>query len=234
MSTSMFSGKEVLDRTTIEEIVRKTVYDFLPDTQLGRSAQVDLPKIPRLVVNISARHIHLNRSAMDVLFGQGSVLTVQKMLYQDEAFAAQETLSVLGPRKQLIANVRVLGPLREYNQVELAFTDARFLGIEAPVRLSGNVENTPGCFLVGPNGGLELDHGVLRAARHVHMNSAEAEYYGVRAGDHMRLVVDSDQGGLLEGLICRISDKEKLEVHIDTDEGNALDLVQARKVYIEK
>ena len=69
--------------------------------------------------------------------------------------------------------------MREYNQVELAFTDARFLGIDAPVRLSGNVENTPGCYLVGPNGGLELDHGVLRAARHVHMNSKEAEYYGV-------------------------------------------------------
>ncbi len=234
MNLSTYELKENLDRTAIEEIVRKTVYDFLPETQLGRTAQVVVPKVPRLVVNISARHIHLNQAAMDVLFGQGSDLTVQKMLYQDGAFAAQETLSVLGPRKKLIANVRVLGPLREYNQVELAFTDARFLGIDAPVRLSGNVENTPGCYLVGPNGGLELDHGVLRAARHVHMNSKEAEYYGVHAGDRMRLVVDSDQGGSLEGLICRISDKEKLEVHIDTDEGNALNLVQARKVYIER
>ena len=234
MNTSTLSGKKDIDPASIEEIVRKTVYDFLPDVQLGRTADADLSKVPRLVVNISARHIHLNQSAMDVLFGRGSELTVQKMLYQDEAFAAEETLSVLGPRKQLIANVRVLGPLREYNQVELAFTDARFLGIDAPIRLSGNVENTPGCYLVGPNGGLELDHGVLRAARHVHMNSAEAKYYGVYAGDYMRLVVDSDQGGSLEGLICRISDKEKLEVHIDTDEGNALDLVQARKVYIEK
>ena len=177
MNLSTYELKKDLDRTAIEEIVRKTVYDFLPETQLGRTAQVVVPKVPRLVVNISARHIHLNQAAMDVLFGQGSDLTVQKMLYQDGAFAAQETLSVLGPRKKLIANVRVLGPLREYNQVELAFTDARFLGIDAPVRLSGNVENTPGCYLVGPNGGLELDHGVLRAARHVHMNSKEAEYY---------------------------------------------------------
>jgi propanediol utilization protein len=130
--------------------------------------------------------------------------------------------------------VRVLGPLRDYNQVELAFTDARFLGIDAPVRLSGNIKGTPGCFLVGPHGGLELQEGVVRAARHVHMSPAEAEYYGVQAGDLMRLVVDSEQGGCLEGLICRISDKEKLEVHLDTDEGNALDLVRARKVYIEK
>ena len=225
---------EGLDRSAIEQIVRRAVYDFMPDVQLGRAAHPDVSPVPRLVVNISARHIHLNREAMDVLFGPGSELTVQKELYQEGAFAAAETLSVFGPRKQVIANVRVLGPLRDYNQVELAFTDARFLGIDAPVRLSGNITGTPGCFLVGPHGGLELQEGVVRAARHVHMSPAEAEYYGVQAGDLMRLVVDSEQGGCLEGLICRISDKEKLEVHLDTDEGNALDLVRARKVYIEK
>ena len=91
-------------------------------------------------------------------------------------------MSVFGPRKQVIPNVRILGPLRDYNQVELAFTDARYLGIDAPVRLSGNIEGTPGCYLVGPAGGLELDHGVIRAARHVHLNPAEAAYYGVGPG----------------------------------------------------
>ena len=206
----------------------------MPDAQLGRTANPGLPQVPRLVVNISARHIHLNREAMDILFGPGSELTVQKELYQEGAFAAAESLSVFGPRKQMIASVRVLGPLRDYNQVELAFTDARFLGIDAPVRLSGNIGGTPGCYLVGPHGGMELKEGVVRAARHVHMSPAEADYYGVKAGDLMRLVVDSEQSGSLEGLICRISDKEKLEVHLDTDEGNALDLVHARKVHIEK
>lgn len=223
-----------LDRKAIEEIVRRAVYDYMPDAQLGRTANPGLPQVPRLVVNISARHIHLNREAMDILFGPGSELTVQKELYQDGAFAAAESLSVFGPRKQMIASVRVLGPLRDYNQVELAFTDARFLGIDAPVRLSGNIGGTPGCYLVGPHGGMELKEGVVRAARHVHMSPAEAEYYDVKAGDLMRLVVDSEQGGSLEGLICRISNKEKLEVHLDTDEGNALDLVHARKVHIEK
>ena len=231
MSTGDTQG---LDRSAIEDIVRRAVYDFMPDVQLGRTADVTLSPVPRLVVNISARHIHLNREAMDVLFGPGSELTVQKSLYQEGAFAAEETLAVFGPRKQVIANVRVLGPLRDYNQVELAFTDARFLGIDAPVRLSGNVSNSPGCFLVGPHGGLELTEGVIRAARHVHMSPSEADYYGVKAGDLMRLVVDSEQGGTLEGLICRVSDAEKLEVHLDTDEGNALDLVHARKVYVEK
>lgn len=228
------NGLQGLDRKAIEEIVRRAVYDYMPDAQLGRTANPGLPQVPRLVVNISARHIHLNREAMDILFGPGSELTVQKELYQEGAFAAAESLSVFGPRKQMIASVRVLGPLRDYNQVELAFTDARFLGIDAPVRLSGNIGGTPGCYLVGPHGGMELKEGVVRAARHVHMSPAEAEYYGVKAGDFMRLVVDSEQGGSLEGLICRISDKEKLEVHLDTDEGNALDLVHARKVHIEK
>jgi len=228
------NGLQGLDRKAIEEIVRRAVYDYMPDAQLGRTANPGLPPVPRLVVNISARHIHLNQEAMDILFGPGSELTVQKGLYQEGAFAAAEALSVFGPRKQMIANVRVLGPLRDYNQVELAFTDARFLGIDAPVRLSGNIEGTPGCYLVGPHGGMELKEGVVRAARHVHMSPAEAEYYDVEPGDLMRLVVDSEQSGSLEGLICRISDKEKLEVHLDTDEGNALDLVHARKVHIEK
>ena len=93
---------------------------------------------------------------------------------------------------------------------------------------------TPGCYLVGPAGGLTLERGVIRAARHVHLNPAEAAYYEVGPGDLLRLVVESEQGGVLEGLICRVSDHEHLEVHIDTDEGNAIDLMHARKVYLER
>lgn len=214
-----------IDPRQIETLVRQAL------AQLG---SVPAAPAPRLVVNISARHVHLNQQALETLFGKGAQLKVLKPLYQEGAFAAEETVTVFGPRQQMIAHVRVLGPLREYSQVELAFTDARFLGIDAPVRLSGDHRDTPGCYLVGPAGGLELRSGVIRAARHVHMSPAEAQYYGVKAGDLMRLVVESEQGGALEGLICRISDKEKLEVHLDTDEGNAVDLVRARKVYLEK
>lgn len=215
---------QVLDRQQIETLVRQAL-----QAQFGAP-----PAAPRLVVNISARHVHLNQEALETLFGKGAQLTVLKPLYQEGAFAAEQAVTVFGPRQQMIAHVRVLGPLRDYSQVELAFTDARFLGIDAPVRLSGDHRDTPGCFLVGPAGGLELRSGVIRAARHVHMSPAEAQYYGVKAGDLMRLVVESEQGGSLDGLICRISDKEKLEVHLDTDEGNAVDLVRARKVYLEK
>ena len=145
-------------------------------------------------------------------------LKVQKELYQEGAFAAEQTVTIFGPRKQMIANLRILGPLRGRCQVELSFTDARFLGINAPVRLSGDHRETPGCYLVGPAGGLEMGSGVIRAARHVHMNPLEAEFYGIGDGDRMRLVVDSEQGGALEGVVCRVSEQGKLEVHLDTDE----------------
>ena len=217
-----------LSREQIEAIVRQTVYE-----QLSGPA-VAVQDAPKLIVNISARHAHLNQEVLEILFGRRAELTVQKSLYQEGAFASEQTVTIFGPRKQMIANLRILGPLRDYCQVELSFTDSRFLGIDAPVRLSGDHRDTPGCYLVGPAGGLELHDGVIRAARHVHMSPQEAHYYGVEKGDLMRLVVDSDQGGVLEGVICRISEQEKLEVHLDTDEGNAIDLVQARKVHLEK
>ena len=165
-----------LSRARVEALVRHTLYDHLPDAYLERTAAASAPvrPVPRLVANISARHVHLNQDALETLFGVGAELTAQKELYQEGAFAAQQTVTVFGPRKQMIANVRILGPLRDYSQVELAFTDARFLGIEAPVRLSGNHHDTPGCYLVGPAGGLELHSGVIRAARHVHMHPDEA------------------------------------------------------------
>ena len=233
---SQVSGHNGLSREAVEKLVRRTLYGYLPDAQLGRTgtAGAEIQPAPRLVVNISARHIHLNQEALEILFGQGGELTVQKELYQEGAFAAEQTLTVFGPRKQMIANVRILGPLRDESQVELSFTDARFLGIDAPVRLSGDISGTPGCYLVGPAGGLELDQGVIRAARHVHMNPGDAEHYGVENGDRMRLVVESEQGGTLEGILCRVGEDLSLEVHLDTDEGNALDLIHARKVYLEK
>ena len=217
-------------RGQIEEVVRRALLEALP-TADRRS---ELASAPRLVVNISARHAHLNEEALRILFGPRAELTVQKELYQVGAFASEQTVTVFGPRKQMVANLRILGPLRDYCQVELAYTDARFLGIDAPVRLSGDHRETPGCYLVGPAGGLELHGGVIRAARHAHMSPGEADFYGVSNGDRMQLVVESEQGGILEGLICRVSPRERLEVHLDTDEGNGVDLTNATKVYLKK
>jgi putative phosphotransacetylase len=134
----------------------------------------------------------------------------------------------------MISNLRILGPLRDASQVELAFSDARFLGIDAPVRVSGNTKGAPGCFLVGPHGGMAIAEGVIRAARHVHMSPDDAVEYGVVEGDRMRLVIDGEQGGVFDDVSVRITPESKLEVHLDTDEGNAVDLVNARNVTLTK
>jgi propanediol utilization protein len=131
----------------------------------------------------------------------------------------------------MLPTVRVLGPTRPRSQVELAFTDAISLGIDAPVRHSGQIDGTPGCVLVGPKGVVELNEGVIRAARHVHMNLRDAEYYGVKNGDFMKLRVESPQCTVVfEDLLVRADATSKLEVHIDTDEGNACFLDGATRV----
>jgi propanediol utilization protein len=224
MSIAPSLQRPTIDRNTIERIVREIV--------LGKSsAPADTPK---LVVSISARHLHLTDEHVEVLFGPGRTLTQQKPLYQDGFFAAEETVMVVGPRKRMLPSVRVLGPTRPFSQVELAFTDGISLGIDLPVRASGKIEGTPGCVLVGPNGVVELKQGVIRAERHVHMNNEHAAFYGVKNGDRMRLRIESSCTTVFEDLLVRADATSKLEVHIDTDEGNAVDLDHATKVELLK
>jgi putative phosphotransacetylase len=161
---------------------------------------------------------------VEILFGKGSELSVHKWLYQEGAFAAKEMVTLIGPRSRVISNLRILGPCRNFNQVELAYTDAIALGFEIPLRLSGNIKGTPGCMLMGPAGFFEMKEGVIRAARHAHMSPADAEFYGVRNGDAMKLKVGGDCAIFLDRMLCRVDKSFKLEVHIDTDEGNACNL----------
>ncbi len=137
----------------------------------------------RLVVNVSARHCHLTQEAVETLFGKGHKLTPFKWLYQEGQFAAKETLTLIGPRSRVISNLRILGPCRNFNQVELAYTDAIALGFEIPLRISGDIKGTTGGMLMGPAGFFEMAEGVIRAMRHVHMHPDDAEFYGVKAGD---------------------------------------------------
>lgn len=213
------------DRSTIEQIVRQIVEQH---TFAGA------PRQPNLVVSISARHIHLTDEHVEILFGKGRTLTPMKDLYQDGFYAAEETVMVVGPRRRMLPNVRVLGPTRPHSQVELAFTDAISLGIDAPVRASGKIDDTPGCVLVGPAGVVELDRGVIRAERHVHMNFQDAEHYGVANGDRIKLRIQSSCTVLFEDLLVRADETSKLEVHMDTDEGNACDLDHATHVELVK
>ena len=222
-----------LDRGLVERIVRQIVSGEPPvdnsiDSVVAEPASSLTPYnngIPNLIVNVSARHIHLSDRDVETRFGPGYTLTPMKWLYQDGYYAAEETLMVVGPRKRMLPNVRVLGPTRPDSQVELAYTDAVQLGLDIPVRHSGDIAGTPGCVLVGPAGVVHLDEGVIRAARHVHMNTGDLDYYGVADGEMMDLRVESPGCSMiLEDLKVRAADSVKLEVHIDTDEGNACNL----------
>ena len=174
-----------------------------------------------LLVNISARHCHLTQQAVETLFGKGHELTPKKWLYQEGQYAAEEAVTLIGPRSRVISNLRILGPCRDIDQVELAFTDAISLGFKIPVRNSGDIKGTPGCMLMGPAGFLEMDHGVIRAAPHVHMAPEDAEFYGVENKSFMKLKIGGEVGVTFDRLFVRVDPSFKLEVHIDTDEGNA-------------
>ncbi len=218
------------DRAQIEALVRQIVHRV---TQ-GTKSVAAVPPQPDLRVSISARHVHLTPEHVEQLFGPGHTLTPSKPLYQDGAFAAEETVMIVGPRRRMLPEVRVLGPIRSHSQVELALTDAISLGINAPTRHSGDIQDTPGCILVGPAGAVELSEGVIRAARHVHMSLAEAAYYGVKNGDLMTLKVTSPACSIaFDDLLVRADEKSKLEVHIDTDEGNACNLDAATSVELK-
>jgi len=206
-------------RAVVEHLVRQAVYSRL-GRPLPRAAAAPNP----LVVNISARHCHLTQETVEILFGKGHQLTVHKWLYQEGQFAAKETLTLIGPRSRVISNLRILGPCRNLNQVELAYTDSIALGFDIPLRASGNIKDTPGAMLMGPNGFFEMKDGVIRALRHVHLSPDDADFYGVKAGDEMKLKIGGPCGITLGKMLCRVDKSFKLEVHIDTDEGNACNL----------
>jgi acetate kinase len=177
-----------------------------------------LPKIP---VAVSARHVHLSQNTLEILFGKGYQLTVFKPLSQPGQFAANEMVTLVG-LKNKIENVRILGPVRNNSQVEISRTDEFFLGIDAPVRESGNIEGTPGITILGPKGSVILKEGVIQAWRHIHMHTNDAKIFGVKDKDIVSVNINDNERALtFKNVLIRVSDQYKLEMHIDTDEGNA-------------
>jgi putative phosphotransacetylase len=216
-------------RAEVEHLVRRALYE-----QMGRTPpHLALAPHP-LVVNVSARHCHLTQQEVEALFGKGRTLTPMKWLYQKGQYAAQEAVSLIGPRSRVISNLRILGPCRDINQVELALTDAIALGFEVPIRLSGNIAGTLGCMLMGPNGFFEMKEGVIRAAPHVHMSPEDTAFYGVRQGDYMKLRIGGPCAMTFDRLLVRVHADFRLEVHIDTDEGNACALQSDTPVELVK
>lgn len=174
-------------------------------------------------VDVSARHIHLSREDQDVLFGKGYELEVYKELAGGGGFASAEQIAIVGPRSTF-PKVRILGPCRKQSQVELSKTDARALGVDAPIRLSGDLAGTPGIKLVGPAGELDLESGVIIAKRHIHIGKKQSEEWGLKTGDVVAVKVESEERALIFGdteIRVQPGEEDLALMHIDTDEANA-------------
>ena len=174
-----------------------------------------------ILVETSARHVHVTQETLEVLFGKGAQLEVRAMLSQPGQFVSFSRLDIVGPKKT-IANVSILGPFRKAGQVEVSATDARTLGVPAVIRESGDLAGTPGIKLVGPAGELELAEGCIVAKRHIHMTPADAAEFGVENGQIVKLEVNTNGRSLIFGdVVVRVRDDFALAMHIDTDESNA-------------
>jgi putative phosphotransacetylase len=171
-------------------------------------------------IGISARHIHLSAQHINQLFGNGYYLKVMKELSQPGQFAAEETVAVIGPKGKF-DKVRILGPARKQTQIEISRTDAYYLGVNPPVRESGNIEGTPGLKVVGPQGEIELEKGVIVAARHIHFHTHDASKWGIVDKQLLRVKLSGERPLVFEDVVARVSDQYALDMHIDTDEGNA-------------
>ena len=216
-----------IDRERIQRVVSEVLQSRL-------RLPLDVQPSP-LVVNISVRHAHITQEDLEVLFGAGAELTPMRWLYQDGQFSSEQAVDLVGPKRRMLHNVRILGPVRPATQIELAFSDAINLGIDVPVRMSGNLDGTPGCIVMGPKGHIVLEQGVIRAVRHAHMSPTDAKYFGVTSGDDMNLEIEHTTCPVtLGGIKVRIDPGFKLEVHIDSDEGNACDLPGATGLRLVK
>lgn len=209
-------------------ITEQQLIEIVTQAVIKELSTRDDDKVP---VGISVRHIHLTRSNIDWLFGRNYQLTPKKALSQPGQFACEECLDVIGP-KGVLTKVRVLGPERNATQVELSQTDCRTIGVSAPVRDSGDLEGTPGIKLRGPLGEIEIPKGVIIADRHIHMSPADAERFGLKDGDRVKVKIDGVKPGVMEHVLIRAGEKHRLDMHIDTDDGNAFMLKQGQLVTV--
>jgi putative phosphotransacetylase len=200
-------------RSVVERMVREAVEGRVPVAG-GRSVPI----------NISARHMHVSQQHLEVLFGPGAVLTKLRDLMQPGEFAANETVAVIGKNRRVFEQVRILGPVRKSTQVELSYTDGRYLGMDLPARVSGDIAGTHPVILVGPRGVVQLPEGVIRALRHVHIGEDDAARIGLRNGQVVSVRANGPLGVTFDQVLIRAGKNLVREMHIDTDEANAAGL----------
>lgn len=190
-------------------------------------------EIGKVPVGVSGRHVHLSKEDLATLFGEGYELTVKKELSQPGQFAAEEVVTLVGP-KSVISNVRILGPLRSQTQVEISRTDGFTLGVRPPVRQSGDIAGSAGITIVGPVGAITIKEGVIIAQRHIHMSPEDAKKFGVSDKDTVSVRVDGARALIFTNVLVRVRDDFRLDFHIDTDEANAAMLGNGDEVTVLK
>lgn len=173
-----------------------------------------------LPIALSNRHVHLSKEHIEILFGEGYELTKMKDLSQPGQYACEEKVDIVGP-KGTLKGVRVLGPARNKTQVEVSLSDGFKLGVVPPVRDSGDLAGSPGAKIVGPKGEVEIEEGIIAAARHIHMHTTDAEEFGVKDKDRVKVRVGGERGLVFENVLVRVNPNYALEMHVDIEEGNA-------------
>lgn len=209
------------------ELITRLVMESLNKQEQKQGAGYMVP------IGVSARHIHLTQADLEVLFGPGYQLTKKKELMGGQ-FASNELVTIVGLKLRAIENVRILGPCRSKSQVEISATDAIKLGVNAPVRESGDIAGSAPIALVGPKGALYLKEGCIIAARHIHMSPDDAKAAGVHDGDYVSVKADNERGTVFNNVKIRVDDSFTLEMHIDTDEANASRIATGNTVTIVK
>lgn len=212
-SSAGATNNAVVD-TIVAEVLRSLGKEVpAPSTNMGGT--------PRIPLGVSNHHIHIREDTFAQLFGAGTAFEKYRDLYQPGEFASKHTCIVVGPKMRPIAGVRILGPFRKYNQVELSLTDAITLGIKPPVRDSGQLDDASPITIIGPKGSVSLEKGAIIAGRHVHMTTADARAFGVSSGDFIRVRIPGVKGTIFENVLVRTNDAWKLQLHLDTDDANA-------------
>lgn len=214
-----------MEKKELEALTRMVVSCIQKDSMRGNGFQVP--------VGVSARHIHLTQEHVEILFGKGYQLTKKKELMGGQ-FASNECCTIVGLKLRAIENVRILGPVRKSTQVEISSTDARKLGIQVPVRESGDIAGSAPIAIVGPKGAVYCEEGCIVAARHIHMAPADAAACGVADGDYVSVKVENERGTTFDKVKIRVDESFTLEMHIDTDEANAGKIKCGDKVVIVK
>lgn len=214
-----------MDKREIEALTKLVISCIQAGQEKGDGFQVP--------VGVSNRHIHLSQNDVETLFGPGHQLTKKKELMGGQ-YACEECCTIVGLKLRAIENVRVLGPARKATQVEISYTDARKLGINVPVRESGDIAGSAPIAIVGPKGAVYCKEGCIVAARHIHMSPADAAKAGVNDGDYVSVKMDNERGTTFDQVKIRVDKSFTLEMHIDTDEANASDIKSGDKVAIVK